>query len=66
MEIFTWTINGWKLLPTVMKSSILDTVGFVDPPLVRMKYSFRSIAEVYYALHNLFEDGEAAPNFRKS
>ena len=40
----------------------------MDPPLVenRIKYSFGSKAEVYYALYNLFEEAGAAPNFRKS
>ena len=31
-----------------------------------MKYSFRSKFEVYHAVPNLFEEGRAAPNFRKS
>ena len=31
-----------------------------------MKYSFTSKAEVYNALHKLFEEGGAALNFRKS
>ena len=40
--------------------------GFSIHRWQRMKYSFKSKAEIYHALHNLPEEGGAALNFRKS
>ena len=55
--------KGWKSLAIVLKG--FNLFGFLDPPLVENKTQFRSKAEVYHALQNLFEKREAAPNFRK-
>ena len=34
MEHFVMTVNGWKLLTIITKSSILDVAAVLDPPLV--------------------------------
>ena len=34
MEHFVIIVNGWKLLPIITKSSILDAAAVLEPPLV--------------------------------
>ena len=33
MELFVTTVNGWKPLTILTKSSILDVARILDPPL---------------------------------
>ena len=34
MEYFVIIVNGWKLVTTITKHSILDIAAALDPPLV--------------------------------
>ena len=36
VELFVITVNGWKALTIIIKSSTLDVTAVLDPPLTGM------------------------------
>ena len=47
MERFVIIINGFQLLTIITKSSILDVVAILDPPLLLYKNSYTLCAQSF-------------------